>query len=180
MRSKLWLLACVPLALAACGENDPDVDNDEAVVLETADTGAMATVPPAGMPMDTGMMAGMDTTAMHNQVMMNAVGNSGVSGTAMLADASGQTQVAVQLTGFQPNSAHAGHIHQGTCDSPGSVVAPLQEVNADATGAGSATSTVQVPLNTVMNGQHIIAYHERGGEDHGAPVVCGSIPAHQM
>lgn len=174
MRSKLWLLACLPLALAACGENDPDVDTDEAVVLETADTGAMATMPPpAAMPMDTGM-------AMHNQVMMNPVGNSGVSGSATLADANGQVQVAVQLTGFQPNTAHAGHIHQGTCDSPGSVVAPLQEITAGADGAGSMTTTVQVPMNTVMNGQHIIAYHERGGEDHGPPVVCGSIPAHQM
>jgi hypothetical protein len=31
-----------------------------------------------------------------------------------------------------------------------------------------------------MNGQHVIAYHERAGEDIGAPVVCGAIPMHAM
>jgi hypothetical protein len=46
-------------------------------------------------------------------------------------------------------------------------VAPLQDVAADASGAGTATSTV------AMNGQHIIAYHQASGDNMGPPVVCG-------
>jgi hypothetical protein len=169
-RSRLWLAAGLPLVLAACGGGDAEME--DAAVVETADTAAMATTPPAGMPMDTGMAAG---GMMGGTVQMSPVGTSGVSGQAVLTDMNGQTQVVVTLTGA--TGTHQGHIHQGTCDAPGSVVAPLEPVTAGANA--SSTSTVAVPIATVMNGQHIIAYHEAGGEP-GAPIVCGAIPQHSM
>ena len=70
-------------------------------------------------------------------------------------------------------------MHTGTCDSPGEVVVPLESVSVDATGAGTSTSTVQVPLATVMNGQHIVAVHEAGGNP-GNPIACAAIPQHSM
>ncbi|HEX2191454.1 MAG TPA: hypothetical protein VHG51_21260 [Longimicrobiaceae bacterium] len=171
--TKLWLLACLPLALAACGMNDTDAEEDDPTDGAAADTMAAATFPPPA-PMDTAAGAAAPMT-----VQMSPVGSSGVSGQANLMENASQTQVAVQLTGMQPNSRHAGHVHQGTCDAPGSVVAPLPEITANSTGDGTATEQVAVPLATVMNGQHIIVYHEAGGNP-GAPVVCGAIPGHSM
>ena len=168
--NRFWALAALPFALAACGGDD-DVDGDDMTmdttsVLPPADAG-VATTP---MPGDTTMGAQGTTVA------MNAVGGSGVSGQAQIMDhGQGQTMVMVNLTG-QGSSTHSGHIHQGTCDSPGEVVVPLEDVTL-ANGTGSSTSTVNVPMADVMNGQHIVAYHASSGASPGAPVVCGAIPA---
>ena len=136
----------------------------------TADTAMGA---PAPMTTDTGMAGAQ---AMGSAVTMNAVGTSGVTGQAQIMEhGQGQTMVTVNLTA-QGNSTHSGHIHTGTCDAPGAVVVPLQDVTL-ANGTGSASSTIDVPLATVMNGQHIVAYHQGQGAEAGAPVVCGAIPA---
>ena len=171
--TRLWLLLGLPLALAACGGDDTEAETDVGAVTETIDTAATSAMPAA--PVDTGMsaMAGADT------VPLAAVGGSGVGGQAVLTDASGQSQVMVTLTGTTGTGTHQGHIHQGTCDAPGAVVAPLQPITADGSGGGSMTATVPVPMATAMNGQHVIAYHEAGGNP-GSPVVCGAIPSHSM
>jgi hypothetical protein len=172
MRStRLWVLAALPLALAACGGGDDAAEGDAETTTVAADSGAMAA--PAPMPGDTGMSGAMPAG---NAVTMNAVGGSGVTGQAtFMEQGAGQTMVMVNLTA-QGNTTHSGHIHTGTCDAPGAVVVPLQDVTL-ANGTGSSSSTIEVPLATVMNGQHIVAYHAGAGESAGAPVVCGQIPA---
>lgn len=169
---RIGSVAALGLTLAACGTGDTDT----AVVGDTAALGTPppATTPATGMPMDTGM-AGMGAQT----VEMQALANSGVTGRASLTESGTQTQVMVQLMGTPGNTTHQGHIHQGTCASPGSVVVALQPITTDATGAGSMTTAVDVPIATVMNGQHIVAYHEAGGNP-GQPVVCAAIPQHMM
>jgi hypothetical protein len=169
--TRLWVLAALPLALAACGGDDDEaaVGGADTTAMAADTTSAMATP----MPADTGMSG---ATAMGSAVTMNAVGGSGVTGQAQFMEhGAGQTMVTVNLTA-QGNTTHSGHIHQGTCDAPGQVVAPLQDVTL-ANGTGTSTSTVDIPLGTVMNGQHIVAYHQGQGANAGAPVVCGQIPA---
>lgn len=172
--TRLWALAALPFALAACGGADEEVavGDADAVAVVPAD----GSMPATTMPADTGMGA----TPMAGMVTMNPVGSSGVSGQAQFMDHGGgaETMVMVNLTAPSGSSTHAGHIHQGTCDAPGEIVVPLQDVTL-ANGTGSSSSTIQVPLATVMNGQHIVAYHESAGDNPGAPVVCGSIPAQQ-
>lgn len=174
--TRLWVLAALPFALAACGGGDDaavegGADTTAATMTDTM-TGSTATTP---MPGDTGMSG---TQAMGGAVTMNAVGTSGVTGQAQIMDhGNGQTMVTVNLTA-QGNSTHSGHIHTGTCEAPGDVVVPLQDITL-ANGTGSSSSTLSVPLSTVMNGQHIIAYHASSGDNPGAPVVCGAIPAQQ-
>lgn len=167
--TRLWVLATLPLALAACG-GDADDENavDDGVVV-TGDT-ALVTEP-APMP-------GADAGTTPTTVPMNPVGGSSVSGQMeVMAHGEGQTMVSVTLNGpAGASSTHSGHIHEGTCDSLGSVVVPLQDVTLQ-NGTGMAASTVDVPASTVMNGQHIVAYHEGSGESPGAGVVCGAIPA---
>jgi hypothetical protein len=173
MRStRLWVLAALPLALTACGGDDAAEDATDDAAVVTTDSAATMTVP---MPGDTGMGG---ASAMGGAVTMNAVGSSGVTGEAQLI-AQGQeyTMVTVNLTA--PGSAtHSGHIHTGTCASPGAVVVPLKDVTLG-NGSGTSSTSIQVPMATVMNGQHIVAYHAGSGENLGAPVVCGEIPAHQ-
>jgi len=169
--TRLWTLAALPLALAACGGGDETAEggtDTTTAALPSPDAGATA----ATMPADSGMAGAQ---ALGGAVAMNAVGGSGVTGQAQFMEhGPGETMVTVTLTA-QGNSSHSGHIHQGTCEALGSVVAPLQDVTL-ANGAGSATSTVDVALSTVMDGQHIVAYHQGQGAGAGAPVVCGQIP----
>jgi hypothetical protein len=166
--TRRWMLAALPLALAACGG---DVE-DEAVVTDGAVvTGDTMMAPSTMPPADTGMPAA-------GSVAMNAVGGSGVTGTMEVMQHGGeQTMVSVTLNGpAGASSTHSGHIHEGTCDNPGAVVVPLQDVTLS-NGTGMAASTVDVPSSAAMNGQHIVAYHEGSGDNPGAPVVCGAIPA---
>lgn len=167
--TRLWVLSV--MAMAACGGDGDDTAGgaDTTSAMSSADSDTTAPV-----PADTTMAA----QPMAGAVAMNAVGGSGVTGQASFMEhGAGQTMVMVNLTG-QGNSTHSGHIHQGTCDSPGQVVQPLQDVTL-ANGTGSSTSTISVPLATVMNGQHIVAYHQGQGASAGTPVVCGQIPTQQ-
>ena len=175
MARKLWVLGALPLMLAGCGGGEAEQEGVEPVVIDPA---TAPTAAPSTAPMDAGMEAG--TAQMGDQVQMTPVSNSGVSGEGMISEAGQQTQVMVRLTGLQPNSGHAGHIHQGTCDNMGSAVVPLQDITAGADGAGTMTTTVSVPMMTVMNGQHLIAYHQDAGQNHGPTIVCGNIPSHSM
>ena len=168
---RLWGLAAIPFALAACGGGDDAAEDGADTTAASMDS--MTTTTPTTMPADTGMAGAQ---AMGSAVTMNAVGTSGVTGQAQFMDhGGGSTMVTVNLTA-QGNTTHSGHIHTGTCDAPGDVVAPLQDITL-ANGTGSSSSTLQIPLATVMNGQHIVAYHQSSGANPGAPVVCGQIPA---
>ncbi|WP_420125989.1 hypothetical protein [Longimicrobium sp.] len=168
--TQFWALAALPFALAACGGGDEAAEGTAEGTMVTDTTTSMT--PAAPMATDTAMTG---ATATANTVTMNAVGTSGVTGQAQFMSEGEGTMVMVNLTA-QGNSTHSGHIHQGTCDAPGEVVVPLQDVTLS-NGAGSSSTTIQVPLATVMNGQHIVAYHASSGDNPGAPVVCGQIPA---
>jgi hypothetical protein len=173
--TRLWVLTALPVAMAACGGGDDEAVEAGADTTAAAGTMADTTMATSTTPMpgDTGMAGAQ---AMGSAVTMNAVGTSGVTGQAQFMEhGAGQTMVTVNLTA-QGNTTHSGHIHTGTCDAPGAVVVPLQDVTL-ANGTGSSSSTIEVPLATVMNGQHIVAYHQGQGESAGAPVVCGAIPA---
>lgn len=169
--TRLWVLAALPFALAACGGGDDEAASGADTTAASMDS--ITTTTSTTMPADTGMSGAQ---AVGSAVTMNAVGTSGVTGQAQFMEhGTGQTMVTVNLTA-QGNTTHSGHIHEGTCDAPGKVVAPLQDVTL-ANGTGSSSSTVDIPLGTVMNGQHIVAYHQGQGASAGAPVVCGQIPA---
>lgn len=176
-RSWSCALIALVLAVAACGGGEggegetEGVDNTSLTMTDSV-PGSDATPPTPGAAVDTG------AAAAGGAVTLNPVGNSGISGQANLTTQGGQTQVTVQLTGMQPSSAHAGHVHQGTCDAIGPVVAPLQDVAADASGNGTSTSTLTLPMDSVMNGRHVISYHQAAGANPGPPASCGAIPAH--
>jgi hypothetical protein len=165
--SHAWILAFVPFVFAACA--GPETADDAETASEEALPATEAT-PPAEPP----------TTAPEAGSFMaqfQPINESGASGQVELSALGEATSVRVTLSGAG-EGAHQGHIHTGTCDAPGDVVAPLSPITSDAAGAGEGTSEVSVPLATVMDGNHIVLYHEAGGEP-GAPVACAPIPAQQ-
>ncbi|HET8656641.1 MAG TPA: hypothetical protein VFL93_14060 [Longimicrobiaceae bacterium] len=167
---RYWLLAALPFALTACGGNHADAGAAADTAGTAMDTAAAAPVaaPPAQPP------AGMDTT--HPTVSLMQLGGSGVTGTATFAAmGADSTQVLVMLKGA-PAGVHDGHIHKGRCASPDGVAAPLQPITAGADGTGQMTAVVALPLDSIMDGNHVVAYHEAGGSP-GKMVTCGDIPA---
>lgn len=172
--TRLWMMA-LPLALAACGGGDdnqgPAADSTAAVTASSDSATAAATQPAGDSAMGGAQGVG-------GGVAMNPVGNSGLSGQAQFMEhGQGQTMITITLNG-QGNGPRAGHVHQGTCDNPGQVVAPLQDVVL-ANGTGTSTTTVSVPYPDVVNGQKIVAFHTGAGDNPGPPAVCAQIPAQQ-
>ncbi|HEX2916072.1 MAG TPA: CHRD domain-containing protein [Chloroflexia bacterium] len=109
---------------------------------------------------------------------MSPKGGSNVSGTATVTQAGNGITVTVNLSGFDANSAHAGHIHQGKCAGPDEGVKfVLNTINADASGKGSATTNVaNATFAAVTDGNHYIQYHAAATPP-GAGVTCADIPA---
>lgn len=176
----VWIASA--LLLAACGGGGESGGEAEKAQSDSI-TSTTAAPPPGGDT--TPAMAQADShahggdhshsSASNPTVQLQQIGNSGITGQAQLMAHGEQTMVVVTLTG--PGSgAHPGHVHQGTCDKLGTVVAPLQAVER-ANGNGTSTTTIQVPMATVMNGQHVVNYHAGTGANPMAPVACGQIPA---
>lgn len=173
--NRLLMLAVVPLVTAACADADRTG--------EMADSIAAAPDVNAGQSLagDTLSAAAETGGGMQASVALNELQGSGVTGEATVAPghASGQTSVSVTLQAADAaGGVHQGHIHQGTCDNLGGVVVPLPPVTVTG-GTGTANSSVAVDAMSVMDGGHVVAYHQAGGNP-GAPVVCGEIPGHQM
>ena len=155
----LSLVTAVPFFAAACAapDNQEDAMEDTESAQETA-----APMPPAPpLPI---------------LVQFTPLNESGILGDVEVSANGESSNVRVTLRSSQPEVTHQGHIHMGTCEEPGSVMAPLNAITTDAAGTGTTTSTVALPVATVANGQHIVLYHQAGGEP-GTPVVCAAIPS---
>lgn len=145
----------VLLVLAACGTDAPPADD---TMIDTA-------VDTPDAP------AGQEFTA-----ELQALDNSGMGGTLAIDVSGAQPMLTVSLTGAPAPGVHQGHIHGGTCADRTGSIEPLEPITTGADGAGQATSTVQMAAGSLMNGNHIVVYHEAGGTP-GASLVCGKIPA---
>ena len=112
-------------------------------------------------------------------VTMQAVGASGVTGTAIITKLAGSFTVKLTLTGMKANSQHANHIHKGSCAKAGPIDKSLQTISADASGSGSQTSTIPSDFAVPAEGWYVNVHT---GPDitqpgQGAPISCGDIAA---
>jgi Cu/Zn superoxide dismutase len=128
-----------------------------------------ATTAPATAPAPAGTtpapVVGQAASAV--QAVLAPQANSGVSGQATLSQTGDTTTVTVTLSGMAPNSAHAGHIHNGACSGP--ILFPLATIRADSAGQGSGTATVNAPLDLA---NWWVQYHASDNPP-GAPIACG-------
>ena len=107
---------------------------------------------------------------------INAVGASGISGSASGTTARDSTHVTVNIMGATPGATLPWHVHDGTCGSAGPpVVGPASAYPALVVGAdGRATATAHVPagLNEAKN--YIVNVHA-SPTDLGTIVACGDF-----
>ena len=100
---------------------------------------------------------------------------SAVAGTATVVVDGAKAKVTVNLSRLEPNSKHAGHVHTGTCATPGPVAVGLATITADASGNGSSTAEVDAAK---LAGSVYIAFHQRAADDAagiGGVITCGDI-----
>lgn len=94
------------------------------------------------------------------------------------------------------SGVHPAHLHTGTCDAPGDVVAPLSDISADYLVDGQAAkgaemvgqagasvlasvTTVPVALADIIAGGHLIMVHA-SAEDLQTIVACGNIGGYML
>lgn len=95
--------------------------------------------------------------------------DSGVTGSATLFAAGNTTIVEIDLDGTGED--HPAHIHAGTCDD----IQPEPEFNLQNVGeAGTSTSTVDLPLAELIDGDYVIDLHLAANQL-GTLIVCGDI-----
>lgn len=110
------------------------------------------------------------------QAPMN-VASENASGVTHLS-LSGQTlTVRVEMSGLQPGSLHAAHIHSGSCTSQGPVIYPLETVKANAEGKATVTTTIQHVTAIPATGWYVNVHRStdlstQTGFD---PIACGDV-----
>ncbi|UCC86769.1 MAG: hypothetical protein JSV81_18235 [Anaerolineales bacterium] len=110
-------------------------------------------------------------------VRLDPVGESEVTGTAILTAAGDGTNAELHITGLAPGADARSTLHAGTCTMPSASFAALSDLKADTSGTATGTGSVlfrgteNVSLAIMADGEHIIAI-QSGGQ----VVACGVIP----
>lgn len=92
--------------------------------------------------------------------------------------------VTTTATGLPAGTAHAQHVHLGTCDSQGAVKYPLDDLVASATGAAEVTTVIQnVDQAPPATGWYVnvhlgsMSQIEQNGQPtlYFEPIICGDV-----
>lgn len=159
IRSLWGSLLLVPLLLvAACGAPEADDAMDD---MEEAET-----------PAETAPADEMAEAPAEVSIMLEALNESGVTGTAVATHEGESVMVDVQVQGVQEGEELPAHIHEGDCATGGPVLVPLNSV-VIADGSGSSSTTLEA--SQVPEGQ--AAFVQVHGPE-GQPVACGNLQGH--
>lgn len=101
-------------------------------------------------------------------VRLNALNDSGISGTAKLTADGDKTVVSLAVDGA--TGGHPVHIHAGTCKNLGDVVQPLTDIDEN----GKSKTTVPMSLDDLVSGEFAINAH-LSAEEIQTYVACGNI-----
>ena len=99
------------------------------------------------------------------------------SGMVLLTLSGGTLTVKLTMSGLEPNSAHAFHIHSGSCLDQGIVLYPLPDVMADASGNVNLTTVIDGVSSIPSSGWYVNVHYStdlstKTGQD---GLVCGNI-----
>jgi hypothetical protein len=97
---------------------------------------------------------------------------SGQSGSATLTPADGGGTTIVIDLASPPAEPQPAHVHDGTCDDIGDVVAPLESI-----AEGASETTVPLSLDELRLGGLIVHAHKSDAE-FDVSVACAPIPEH--
>lgn len=125
---------------------------------------------------NTSMTATQSTTVQLSAAPAASAGET-VSGTAQLSLTGTTLTVKITLSGLEPNSSHAAHIHTGSCESQGAVMYPLNNITADASGNASSTTVINNVSSIPASGWYVNVHHSTAlttqtGFD---PIACGNV-----
>ena len=97
--------------------------------------------------------------------------------TAHLTLSGSTLTVTLTLTGLQPGSSHAAHIHAGSCQSQGAVVHPLNNVIADRSGNYHGTTTIQKVSSLPGSGWYVNVHSstDLSTQTGFNPIACGNV-----
>jgi Cu/Zn superoxide dismutase len=100
-----------------------------------------------------------------------------VNGMAQLTLSGSTLTVKLTVSGLEPNSSHAAHIHTGSCASQGPVIYPLSSLMANAQGNASTTTTIPKVTSIPSSGWYVNVHHSTNlstqiGYD---PIACGDV-----
>ncbi|HEX8695522.1 MAG TPA: hypothetical protein VF746_24125 [Longimicrobium sp.] len=107
---------------------------------------------------------------------LNAVGGSGVSGTASAMDMSGATHATITIRGGTAGGVHPWHIHEGRCGdtNPPIVGTPSAYPPLSVGGGGNATAEAHVPVSLNEAKNYIVNVHA-SPTNLGTIIACGDL-----
>lgn len=121
------------------------------------------------------------TSSLSVQVPLTAAPGSSASevasGTAHLTLSGSTLTVKLTLTGLQPGTSHAAHIHAGSCESQGAVVHPLNNVVADSSGNYNGTTTIKNVSSLPGSGWYVNVHYstDLSTQTGFNPIACGNV-----
>jgi len=108
------------------------------------------------------------------RVPVQPMAGAATAGEASLREVGARTSVQFTVRDAPANSTLQAHIHRGSCAEQGPVAAPLEPIVTDGAGLGTSVTSVELPLNTVTQGQFYVQAH--APDPDGSPIACGDIP----
>lgn len=187
-RSRLIGAVLLALAGAACGDSRRGAAS-------SGDSSAMTTAAPVPAAPNSASVTGMRTdtaaaiaaktaippapaTIPQAAIVVSAVGGSGVTGEMTTVAKGGSTTVTIKLIGATAGARLRAFVHGGTCAAAGAIAAPLEPVTIVQGGTGTSSTTVALPMRTLLDGSHAVQVHAAAGSG-GAPgkvVACADLP----
>ena len=123
---------------------------------------------------------GVAVAAQQAPLTFNPTGGSGVTGGGTLTAQGSTTLLMIEVKGFPSNTVHPIHVHTGTCANPGPPIIPIPSLEADAQGLAGVIVTLDVPLSSLQDGNHLVMTHVGPPPQIGSPVACADIASIAM
>jgi hypothetical protein len=178
------LLPIVPMImLAACSgstnsvqsvRSSPVVSTATATPLPVATPSALPTAtPPMASPSAAPPAAPAAPAVTSRSFPIFPLGNGGANGMVTVTRVGQSFGIAVRVSGLQPMTAHAVHLHAGNCGFAygGQHLLVLGSIVAGAAGSGSLTTSVSVPISAA---RFVIVY---AGLSAGRILGCADLGA---
>lgn len=113
---------------------------------------------------------GMKNTTV--RVTLATQNGSGESGTAILREVDGNTEVTVTVSGQPAGVAQPAHIHKGSCPTPGDVLYPL---TSPKDGQASVTVLKETTISDLKTHPTLAINIHKSSLESGVYVACGNL-----
>jgi len=112
-------------------------------------------------------------------VKMNPVGQSGMSGTAIIREGSDRIETEIVLQGVDDDVTYPAHIHKGKCPSPGAAQYPLKDVGGDGIGNGGSFTEIETTFDELIKNLPL-AINVHSSSDFKIYRSCGDVTPQMM